>query len=275
MKLQKGLKLMLDCFNREINYLRVSVTDRCNLRCTYCMPADGVPMLTHTDILSFDEIADVVRYGAGQGITKVRITGGEPLVRKGIVNLVSILSKINGIKELTMTSNGILLPVFAKELKAAGLHRINISLDTMNAERFAATTRGGNLNDVIAGVDAAIEADLTPVKLNCVIKNSPEDPDAISVKEFAVSRGIEVRYIHLMDLHLGEFSKVIGGDGGNCASCNRLRLTANGNLIPCLFSNLEYNVRKLGLEKAFEMALGNKPVSGTTSNTHGFYNTGG
>jgi len=271
----KGLWWMLDCFNREINYLRVSVTDRCNLRCTYCMPADGVPMLSHTDILSFDEIVDVVRYGAEHGIKKVRITGGEPLVRKGVVQLVSLLSQIKGIDELTMTSNGILLPIFAKELKAAGLKRINISLDTLDPVRFSELSRGGNLQDVIAGIDAAVEAGLTPVKLNCVIRNSPSEPDAQMVKQFADTRGLEVRYIHLMNLNTGEFSKVIGGDGGNCASCNRLRLTANGNLIPCLFSNEEFNIRKLGIAKAYEMALGNKPKSGTSSNTHEFYNTGG
>jgi len=266
---------MLDCFNREISYLRVSVTDRCNLRCTYCMSADGVPMLNHTDILSFDEIADVVRYGAENGIKKVRITGGEPLVRKGVVQLISLLSKIDGIEELTITSNGILLPAFAIDLKAAGLKRINISLDTLDPVRFSELSRGGNLQNVLAGIDAAVEAGLTPVKLNCVIRKSPAEPDAQMVQQFADSRGIEVRYIHLMNLNTGEFSKVIGGDGGNCASCNRLRLTANGNLIPCLFSNEEFNIRKLGIAKAFEMALGNKPKSGTSSNTHEFYNTGG
>lgn len=266
---------MFDCFNRHITYLRVSVTDRCNLRCTYCMPAEGVVLLSHNDILSFNEIADVVRYGAEHGIKKVRITGGEPLVRKGVVQLVEMLSAIDGIEEMTMTSNGILLPVFARDLKNAGLHRINISLDTLNPEKYASITRGGNLNHVIAGIDAAIEADLTPVKLNCVIRNSPSEPDAQMVKHFADSRGIEVRFIHLMNLNTGEFSKVIGGDGGNCAMCNRLRLTANGNLIPCLFSNEEFNIRKLGIAKAYELALQNKPKSGTTSNTHGFYNTGG
>ncbi|MPM93884.1 GTP 3',8-cyclase [bioreactor metagenome] len=196
-------------------------------------------------------------------------------MRKGVVNLIALLSEIHGIQELTMTSNGILLPRFAKELKAAGLNRINISLDTMDPERFAEVSRGGRLEDVIAGIYAAVEAGLTPVKLNCVIRNSPAEPDALSVKQFADSRGIEVRFIHLMNLNTGEFSKVIGGDGGNCATCNRLRLTANGNLIPCLFSNMEFNIRKLGIEKAFEFALSNKPKSGTTSNTHGFYNTGG
>ncbi len=266
---------MLDCYNRNINYLRISVTDRCNLRCKYCMPAEGVPMLTHSDILSFDEIVEVVRYGAEHGIRKVRITGGEPLVRKGVVELVNMISKIENIEELTMTSNGILLPVYAKDLKAAGLQRINISLDTMDPKRFAEITRGGNLNDVLSGINSAIEVGLSPVKLNCVIKDSPDETDAQEVKQYADLLGLEVRFIKMMNLNTGKFSKVIGGDGGNCNSCNRLRLTANGNLIPCLFSNLEYNVRKLGIKNAFDLALNNKPESGTVSDTHGFYNTGG
>lgn len=266
---------MLDCFNRNIDYLRISVTDRCNLRCTYCMPAEGVAMLNHADILSFDEIADVVRFGVKNGISKVRITGGEPLIRKGIVNLVSMLAAIEGIKDLSMTTNGILLTQMAANLREAGLQRVNISLDTMNPEKFSEITRIGNLNDVLSGIDSAIGARLKPIKINCVIQNSSDEPDAVAVRKFAAEKGIEVRFIHLMNLETGEFSQVEGGEGGYCSTCNRLRLTAHGLLKPCLFSNEGFSVRELGIAEAYRLALKNKPESGSSSTSHNFYNIGG
>ncbi len=275
MKLQKGAELMFDCFNRKIDYLRISVTDRCNLRCTYCMPAEGVVMMSHSEILSFDEIADVVRFGVKNGIRKVRITGGEPLVRKGIVNLVSMLAAIDGIEDLSMTTNGILLTQMAADLRKAGLQRVNISLDTMNPEKYAQITRIGNLTDVLSGIDAAIAARLKPIKLNCVVQHSSDEPDAVAVRKFAAEKDLEARFIHLMNLETGEFSQVEGGEGGHCSTCNRLRLTANGLLKPCLFSNLGYSVRELGIAEAFNLALKNKPKSGNSSQTHNFYNIGG
>jgi len=266
---------MYDCFNRKINYLRISVTDRCNLRCVYCMPEEGVKMLRHEDILTFDEIVEIVRYGVSQGIDKVRITGGEPLVRKGIVNLIELLAKIEGINDLSMTTNGVLLSQFAARLKDAGLQRVNISLDTMDADRFKTITRIGTLTDVLQGIDAAEKAGLNPIKLNCVIKQSSTEPDAQQVAKFAKERGFQVRFIHEMDLKTGEFSVVEGGEGGNCSSCNRLRLTANGLFKPCLFSDLAYDVRKTGIEKAYELSLNNKPNSGHSNHTGNFYNVGG
>lgn len=140
---------MFDSYNRHINYLRVSVTDRCNLRCEYCMPAEGISLMQHSDILRFEEIVEVVKIAVGLGVDKVRITGGEPLVRKGIVELVSMISKVDGIKDLGMTTNGILLEEFALPLKNAGLHRINISLDTVEEERYFKITRGGDLRKVM------------------------------------------------------------------------------------------------------------------------------
>ena len=136
---------MFDSYKRKIDYLRISVTDRCNLRCTYCMPAEGIQMLRHEDILSYDEITEVIREAVALGVDKVRITGGEPLVRKGIVNLVAMISAIPGIRDLAMTTNGILLSDHAYELKAAGLHRVNISLDTTDPEEFRRITRGGDI----------------------------------------------------------------------------------------------------------------------------------
>jgi cyclic pyranopterin phosphate synthase len=266
---------MYDRYNRNINYLRISVTDRCNLRCRYCMPAEGVSLMSHKEILSFDEIVSFTRQAVSRGVTKVRITGGEPLVRKGIVDLVKMIGDIDEIDDLSMTSNAILLGKLAVPLKEAGLKRINISLDTMDAASFESLTRGGDINDALEGIDAAIDAGLTPVKINCVIKNNHNEPDAMAVAEFARIKGIELRYIKEMSLSGGRFSIVEGGDGGNCKICNRIRLTASGMVKPCLFNNLEYSVRELGNEKALSMALDQKPECGSVNNTSNFYNLGG
>lgn len=266
---------MLDCFNRNINYLRISVTDRCNLRCQYCMPATGVKLLPRKEILSFEEILLVVKHGVERGLTKIRITGGEPLVRKDIVKLISKIAAINGIEDLAMTTNGILLPKYAKELAKAGLMRVNISLDTLDEKKFNKITRLGKLHEVLKGIEAAKNAGLTPIKLNCVIKKTSAEPDAQQVAKFAKENGYMVRFIPEMDLSKGEFGIVEGGDGGNCSICNRLRLTSNGMLKPCLFSNLAFNIRELGVEEAYNQALGNKPLSGHKNNTGEFYNIGG
>jgi GTP 3',8-cyclase len=266
---------MYDSFNRKINYLRVSVTDRCNLRCTYCMPPEGIRLIDHHDILRYDEIVEAVKFAVSLGIDKVRITGGEPLVRKGITDLVRMLSHIEGIKDLSMTTNGILLQEYAYELKAAGLHRVNISLDTCDPDRYKQITRQGELTDVIKGIVAAQKAGLHPIKINCVIKKSPEEPDAVGVAKFCADMGLQIRFIKEMDLEKGRFSKVIGGTGGACSICNRLRLTANGNILPCLFNDLKFNIRELGIEKAFESALQCKPENGYKSETSSFYNIGG
>lgn len=266
---------MLDRYNRKINYLRISVTDRCNFRCTYCMPAEGVKLMKHEDVLRFDEIIATVKYAASKGVNKIRITGGEPLVKKGIVELVSMISQIEGITDFGMTTNGVFLNKYAKQLKSAGLHRVNISLDTMNAEKFKAITRVGDIEDVFEGINAAKEAGLTPIKINCVIKKSHDEPDAEEVAKFCEENDLQIRYIHEMNLEKGDFSIVEGGTGGHCAICNRLRLTANGDIMPCLFSNLKFNVRKLGIEEAFAQALGKKPKSGQVQTSSKFYNIGG
>lgn len=266
---------MFDRFNRKINYLRISVTDRCNLRCTYCMPPEGIKLLGHNDILTFDEILDVTKVAVAMGVTKVRITGGEPLVRKGIVNLVKMIAGINGISDLGMTTNGIFLDRFANSLKEGGLHRVNISLDTMNPEKFRQITRNGNIEDVFRGMEAAKNAGLQPIKINCVVNKNSCEPDALAVKDFALRQGFQVRFIPEMHLETGVFGRVENGDGGNCEMCNRLRLTADGKIKPCLFSNLEYDVRALGAKKAIELAMKNKPRSGTVNLTNSFSNIGG
>lgn len=266
---------MYDRYNRKINYLRISVTDRCNLRCQYCMPAEGIKLISHNDILSYDEITDFVKVSVDLGVDKVRLTGGEPLVRKDLPVLVKMISGIKGINDFSMTTNGTLLGKYAKSLAEAGLQRVNVSLDSMDPFKFSWLTRGGDLNKTIEGIDAAIEAGLTPLKLNCVVRESKYETDAKIVTSFAEKKGIEVRYIKHMNLARGEFGVVEGGDGGKCASCNRLRLTSNGKVKPCLFSDLEYSIRELGAEEAIRMAVENKPVCGTVNHNGKFYNIGG
>ncbi len=266
---------MYDRFDRKIDYLRISVTDRCNLRCVYCMPQEGVEFIPIEQILSFDEIIEVVQGGVRKGITKIRLTGGEPLVRKDIVALVKKIASIGEITDLSMTTNGILLSKFAEELKKAGLYRVNISLDTMSAERYAKITRGGNIEKVFEGIEAAKKAGLTPIKINCVVFKSSDEKDAREVAEFCVKQGLQIRFIHQMNLETGEFSKVVGGEGGDCKNCNRLRLSANGDIKPCLFNELAFPVKKYGIEEAFSKALAEKPKAGTRNKSGKFYGIGG
>lgn len=266
---------MLDNYNRKIDYLRISVTDRCNLRCVYCMPEDGVEMLDHKDILNFDEIVELTKSAVRKGVEKVRITGGEPLIRKGIVDLVKMIGKIDGITDYSMTTNAICLDKFADDLAKAGLQRVNISLDTINPEKFNKVTRGGDIQKVFDGIRAAKKAGLEPIKVNCVIKNNNQEPDAIEVAKYCEENGLHIRYIKEMDLEKGEFSVVDGGTGGDCGTCNRIRLTANGTIKPCLFCDMSYNIREFGAERAIDLAIGNKPETGHKNQTGKFYNIGG
>lgn len=266
---------MLDHYNRNINYLRVSVTDRCNLRCRYCMPEAGIEWMKRDDILSFGEIVEVVKEGVKNGITRVRLTGGEPLVRKGIVSLVEMLTHIEGLEEVSMTTNGTLLAEYARELASAGLKRVNISIDTLDPEKYRDLTLGGDINSVHNGIKAAKEAGLTPIKLNCVVANSADEPNAKVIALFARENGLNVQFIHLMNLETGQFAKVEGGNGGNCRECNRLRLTANGYIKPCLFNDKGFNIREHGINKAFQLAVENKPREGTKNKSCKFFNIGG
>ncbi|WP_346864365.1 GTP 3',8-cyclase MoaA [uncultured Draconibacterium sp.] len=266
---------MLDRYNRRINYLRISVTDRCNFRCEYCMPAEGVPLKKQEDILSFDEILEIVKVGTKLGLTKIRLTGGEPLVRKDLPLLVKMLSDIPEITDIGLTTNGVLLPKYAKQLKEAGLKRVNISLDTLNPEKFRKITRIGTLEDVLKGIDAALEAELLPVKINFVRIPGENQEDENAVREFCATKNLQLRFIRQMDLRSGEFYSVEGGKGGICEICNRLRLTADGFIVPCLHSELRYNIRELGIEEAFKSAVEFKPEKGMGTSTHEFSNIGG
>jgi len=280
----------LDSFNRPISYLRVSVTDRCNLRCVYCMPAEGVPWRPHEEILRYEEIETVVRAAAELGISKIRLTGGEPLVRKGLVDLVAMIARIPGIDDLAMTTNGTLLARHAEELKAAGLKRVNVSLDTLRPERFRRITRLGELSDTLEGIAAAKEAGLVPVKINVVVIRGLNDDEVVDFARLTYAPDWHVRFIEVMPLgdnadwagngyvpmgevrerierELGELIPARLGDNGGparyyrlpgaqgtvgfitpisehfCYRCNRLRLTADGKLRPCLLSDYELDLR--------------------------------
>ncbi len=266
---------MFDSFNRKINYLRISVTDRCNLRCVWCMPEEGVKLLPRDEILSFEEIYAVTRAAVEMGIDKVRLTGGEPLVRRGIVELVAMLAGIEGIRDLAMTTNGVLLEELAAPLREAGLQRVNVSLGALDPDRYRELTRGGEVKRVLAGIAAARAAGLDPIKLNCVVEKSSSEPDARAVAAFAAENGLEARFIHRMDVYNAEFSVVEGGTGGDCPRCNRLRLSSNGMINPCLFSDLAFNVRELGAREAIRRAVEAKPEMGHTGRHSGLYAIGG
>jgi cyclic pyranopterin phosphate synthase len=239
------------------------------------MPPEGVPLKKHEEILSFDEITEIVRVGAELGLKKIRLTGGEPLVRKDLPILVKMIAAVDEIEEITLTTNGVFLPQLAKPLKEAGLSRINISLDTLDPEKYKKITRGGNVEDVLKGIDAAIEAGLSPVKINFVRIPGENEEDEKAVREFCTAKNLHLRFIRQMNLKTGEFDAVDGGYGGICEICNRLRLTADGYIVPCLHSGLRYNVRELGIRKAFQQAIEFKPEKGTGTETHEFSNIGG
>jgi cyclic pyranopterin phosphate synthase len=283
---QPGLQ---DRYRRRINYLRVSITDRCNLRCTYCMPAQGLDLLGHEDILSYEEILRVARVAIGLGIEKIRITGGEPLVRRGVVEFVARVAALKGLKELSLTTNGLLLADMAPELRRAGLRRVNVSLDTLDPVRFEAVARRPGLEQVLRGLQVAKECGLTPVKVNVVAMRGTNDDEIEHFAEFAQENGFEVRFIEFMParpdewdagrfLTAGEVLEALrrryelvpveGGaasgpsrtfllpGGGKvgvisplsehfCGRCNRLRLTAEGRLRSCLFSERETDLRRL------------------------------
>ena len=192
---------LCDSFQRGISYLRISVTDRCNLRCVYCMPPEGIPLVSHEEILSFEEILLVVRASVELGIDKIRITGGEPLVRMGVAGLVNMISSVKGVKDISMTTNGVLLEKYAEDLVHAGLHRINISLDTLKHDRFKQITRTGELSDTLKGIEAAKKAGLNPVKINMVPMQGFNEDEIVDFARMTMGAGWHVRFIEMMPLN--------------------------------------------------------------------------
>jgi cyclic pyranopterin phosphate synthase len=282
--------LFIDAHGRKITYLRVSVTDRCNLRCVYCLPPEGVAWKPHESILRFEDIVKVVRTAAENGIQAIRLTGGEPLVRKGLADLVRMLAGIPGINDLSMTTNGILLERFAQDLALAGLQRVNISLDTLNAEKFAKVTRGGSIDRVWRGIEEAEKYHLTPIKLNIVAMRGVNDDEILDIARLCLRKPWHIRFIELMPINNCTFwgpgfpladdaylsiqkmltileplkPELLESKSGSgpareyrlegaigtigfisprgehfCDSCNRLRLTSDGYLRPCLLSDAE------------------------------------
>jgi len=257
---------MLDAFGRDIGYLRISVTDRCNLRCVYCMPEEGVRLLPHDGILSFEKIETIARAAVGLGMTKIRLTGGEPLVRKGIVDLVAMLGAISGLKTLAMTTNGTLLAPLAPALAAAGLDSVNISLDTLDPERYRRITRGGDVKAALAGARAARECGLG-VKFNMVVMEDTALEDIEALRDFAVSLDAGMQTISRYSLQEGK------KDGGEfdrpppCGQCNRIRLLANGILRSCLHSDIDIPVDFNDIEASLKAAILCKPIHGDVSST--------
>ncbi len=252
---------MRDSYGREISYLRVSVTDRCNLRCVYCMPASGVRLLDRGEVLSYEQIALVVEAAARLGFRKVRLTGGEPLARRGVEGLVSLLAGIRGIETLAMTTNGTLLPPLAAELRRRGLGSVNISLDTLDPGRYAELTRGGRLEEALRGVRAALAQGL-PVKLNVVVLEDTTAAEVRSVRAFAAEVGARVQLIARYRLDRPK-SDAGGYDRPPpCALCDRLRLLADGRLRPCLHCAETVRLDWADLEASIRSAVAAKPRRG-------------
>ncbi len=294
---------MKDQYGREINYLRLSVTDKCNLRCRYCMPEDGVCKQAHDQMLSEDEMIQAVEAAASLGITKLRITGGEPLVKKNIVSICQRAAQVEGIREICLTTNGILLPHLAKPLKEAGVRRLNLSLDTLNAEKYTYITRIGKLEQFQAGLDAAFSAGFEKIKINAVLIGGFNDDEVSALAELTRKYPVDMRFIEMMPMYdSGDFQEQafipytrvldvlpdaypVAQDGGVarlyhlpgaqgniglispvsahfCAECNRLRLTADGKLKPCLHSKEEYVIKGLdpdGMRQVMKAAIWGKP----------------
>ncbi|WBW50069.1 GTP 3',8-cyclase MoaA [Peptoniphilus equinus] len=273
---------MNDAFGRQIDYLRISVTDKCNLRCRYCMPETGVPYINHDKLLTIEDYCEILAAAKELGIDKVRFTGGEPLVKKGIVALIQKASQI-GFRDISLTTNGILLESMADDLQAAGLNRVNISLDTLDPNKYHAITRWGHLEDVYQGIEAARRVGFTPIKLNVVLMSGFNDDEVTDFFDLAHRDDVDVRFIELMPIGTGrdfkdlivsnqrilashpELEAVPSLDNGPatyyrcpgkrgrigfispmsckfCSSCNRLRVDATGHLIPCLHSDLRLSL---------------------------------
>ncbi|MCL4474725.1 MAG: GTP 3',8-cyclase MoaA [Nitrospirae bacterium] len=277
-----------DKFSRIIDYMRISITDRCNLRCVYCMPGTGIMPIEHREILSYEEIVRVVKVAAALGVRKIRITGGEPLARKNVAYLIASLRNITGIEDMSLTTNGVLLEKYAKELADAGLNRVNISLDSLMPERYREMTRGGEISPVMKGIEAAEKAGLLPVKINMVPIRGLNDDEIEEFAGLTLNTPYHVRFIEFMPIGAGDLwsdkryistdeiktrVEKIGAlspvrlrrDGPAryyrlekapgvigfisalthhfCDDCNRLRITADGKLRPCLFSETEIDLK--------------------------------
>jgi len=263
-----------DAFGREITYLRISVTDRCNLRCRYCMPEEGIRLISHEDILTYEEICGVAAAAVRLGISKIRLTGGEPLARRDIVELVRKLRPIPGLRTLAMTTNGTLLAPLAAGLAGAGLDSVNISLDTLDPEKYVLITRRGVLSEALAGLDAALAAGLA-VKLNMVISPDTEESEIAAMRDFAKARGAALQTIARYSLQEDKRDDYAYDRPPPCSSCNRIRLMADGTLRSCLHSDLDFKVDFDDIEGSIKAAILGKPAHGAVSSTPSVGQIGG
>jgi cyclic pyranopterin phosphate synthase len=265
---------MYDSYNRRIDYLRISVTDKCNLRCRYCMPEEGVPIRQHEEFLSFEQINSVVRVAVKLGVTKVRLTGGEPLVKRGIVDLVGMISRVEGLRHLAMTTNGTLLTRHAAALKAAGLDSLNISLDTLDPERYRYLTRGGEIRHVLTGIDAAVEQRF-PVKINMVVLEDTTDREIEELRRFCSEKGAKLQLINHYDLTAEKSDQYRYDRPPRCEECNRIRLLADGTLKPCLHSDEEIKVDLNDIEGSLIETVARKPARGLVCTGRSMMEIGG
>ena len=265
---------MRDAFGREIRYLRISVTDRCNLRCRYCMPEEGIALISHEEILSYERITEIASAAVRLGLTKIRLTGGEPLARKAIVDLVRKLRAIPGLRTLAMTTNGTLLASLAADLAAAGLDSVNISLDTLDPAKYAFITRRGSLADALAGLDAAIRSGLA-VKLNMVVLPETEASEIEAMRGFASSKGATLQTIARYSLQEDKRDDYAYDRPPSCSSCDRIRLMADGTLRSCLHSDLDFKVDFDDIEGSIKAAILGKPAHGAVSSTPSVGQIGG
>ena len=266
---------MLDLYSREIYYLRISVTDKCNLRCRYCMPEEGVPRKKHQDLLSFEQIRDIVREAVGLGFRKFRLTGGEPLVRRGIVDLTRMIAEVDGVEFLGMTTNGSFLAKYAGPLKEAGLMGINISLDTLDPDKYREITRGGELREVLEGIESAVEYKFDPIKMNMVVTPQTPAGEIADLEIFCTQRGILLQKIKEYSLLSDKGDNLEYERPPRCGECNRLRLTADGKLKPCLHTDSEIEVDFSDVRGSLEKAIVGKPGRGLTCTGRNMVEIGG
>ncbi len=265
---------MLDSYDREISYLRISVTDKCNLRCVYCMPEEGVEVRRHEEFLSFEQIVEVVRVGATIGLKKIRLTGGEPLVKRGIVNLVEMIAGVTGVDHVAMTTNGVLLADMAKDLKAAGLDSLNISLDTLDPKRYKEITRVGSIEKVLAGIEAA-RASGFPIKLNKVVMNETPHSEIELMRQFCREKGIRLQLINHFSLSDEKLNSYNFDRPPKCGACNRIRLLADGHLKPCLHSDVEIPLDLHDIKGSLVKTIQAKPQRGLVCENRCMYEIGG
>jgi cyclic pyranopterin phosphate synthase len=265
---------MFDSYDRQIDYLRISVTDKCNLRCRYCMPAEGVPPRSHEEFLTLEQIVEVVRVAVRLGLTKIRLTGGEPLVKRGIVELVRMIREVEGVRHLGMTTNGVLLARYAVPLREAGLDSVNVSLDTLEPERYSHITRGGDIRRVMGGIQAARQAGF-PIKVNMVVLEDTGEEAIEAMRRFCAREGLTLQLINHYSLGREKLDDYAYDRPPRCRACNKIRLLADGTLKPCLHSNEEIPLDLANIEESLRRTIAGKPERGGTCTNRPMIGIGG